>query len=274
MKTITLFALFFFGGIALSFAQNLNAYKYIEVPVKYGFQDEENEYLLNGLTAFLFEKQGFKVLYEEEIPENTDPCEILKANVVDESSFFRTKVKVTLEDCYDNIVFTSELGKSRYKEYKKSFQDALRNAFASVEKLDYSYEGPSEEKASVGFRVKKVEAPELSENTEKTVEQDDTANLAGKTPSSGGGDTPTIRNFINGNTAYRLEETPAGYALFRAQEKEKFATLMKSGGGKSFIYASGKLQGAAYFDETGNLVVEYINPETGQLVSVEYKFQN
>ena len=40
-----------------------------------------------------------------------------------------SKVQFILTDCANKTVFTSEIGKSREKEFKKSYQEALRNAF-------------------------------------------------------------------------------------------------------------------------------------------------
>ena len=45
--------------ISGAFSQtNLNNYKYVIVPKKYDFLKEEDQFRLNGLTKFLFEKYG------------------------------------------------------------------------------------------------------------------------------------------------------------------------------------------------------------------------
>jgi len=62
----------------------------------------------------------------------------------------------------------------------------------------------------------------------------------------------------------------SGFELYKIGEDNKFATLHESGSGKSYIYVSAKVQGNAYFDEGGNLVVEYFDPASGQLVSLKY----
>ena len=41
-----------------------------------------------------------------------------------------SKLRLVLTDCANKEVFSSEVGKSREKEYKKSYQEALRNALA------------------------------------------------------------------------------------------------------------------------------------------------
>ena len=57
----------------------------------------------------------------------------------DDSSMFTTKSIVELRDCYNNVVFSSNVGKSKEKEYKKAYHEAIRNAFKSVQTLKYKY---------------------------------------------------------------------------------------------------------------------------------------
>lgn len=122
---------------------NLNGYKYIIVPNKYDFLKDADQYQLNSLTKFLFEKHGFEALMEgEDYPAdlNANRCSALKSNVLKDSGMFKTKLTVQLKDCNDKVVFTSKVGESREKEYKTAYGLALRDAFESVESLNYSYE--------------------------------------------------------------------------------------------------------------------------------------
>lgn len=120
----------------------LDEYKYIQVPDKYEFLKEADQYQLNSLTRFLFNKEGFTVLpgkenYPEDYKQNR--CLALKADVVNNSGLFNTKLVIKLIDCNDKVVFTSKEGKSREKEFKTGYQEALREAFESIESLDYRY---------------------------------------------------------------------------------------------------------------------------------------
>ena len=101
------------------------------VPNRYTFQKEDNQYQLNALTKFLLEKQGFKTYMESEAPAELlqNPCDALRADVKNQSNMMTSKVQFILTDCANKTVFTSEIGKSREKEFKKSYQEALRNAF-------------------------------------------------------------------------------------------------------------------------------------------------
>ena len=117
------------------------------VPNRYAFQKEDNQYQLNMLTKFLLEKQGFKVYMESEAPAELlqNPCATLKADVKNQSNMMTSKVQCLLTDCTNKAVFTSQIGKSREKEFKKSYQEALRNALSGAELATFkaAYQVPS-----------------------------------------------------------------------------------------------------------------------------------
>lgn len=117
------------------------------VPNRYAFQKEDNQYQLNMLTKFLLEKQGFKAYMESEAPAELlqNPCAALKADVKNESNMMTSKVQLLLTDCTNKAVFTSQIGKSREKEFKKSYQEALRNALSGAELATFkaAYQVPS-----------------------------------------------------------------------------------------------------------------------------------
>jgi hypothetical protein len=121
---------------------NLNNYKYVIVPNKYDFLKEADQYQLNSLTEFLFSKYGFQALMEgSNYPEDVirNRCLALKSNLVKDSGMFKTKLKVELKNCNDQVVYTSEMGESREKEYQRAYNEALRDAFKSIEALNYKY---------------------------------------------------------------------------------------------------------------------------------------
>ncbi len=137
--------IFFILGMyaSLNYAQSeLDAYKYIIVPKKYDFLKEEDRYQINSLTKFLFEKKGFKTIFEDETyPADLlqNPCLGAIAYVVDDSSMFTTKLYIELKDCYNKTIYTSTEGKSKEKEYKKTYNEGVRRAFSSIAEMDYSF---------------------------------------------------------------------------------------------------------------------------------------
>ncbi len=165
----------------ISNGQNdVNGYKYILVPRKFDFQKEENKHQLNSLTKFLFNKEGFIALFEDEkAPQDlyNNPCLALKAKVYNKSNMFTTKVNIGLIDCRNNEVFTSSEGKSKIKEFKKAYHQATRKAFESVKALDYAYDSNASIQAKV---VVEEEDPIIEEVVEKPVVNTPTIEEASK----------------------------------------------------------------------------------------------
>ena len=123
--------------LCMIMAFSLQAQQTVVIPRKFEFQKEANRYQLNELTKFLFEKYGFKTLWEDEIPKDlaNRRCDLLFAKVTDDSNMFTTKLKVHLDDCQGGEVYVSEEGKTREKDYKTAYHKALREAFAKDEML-------------------------------------------------------------------------------------------------------------------------------------------
>ncbi|GAA4961971.1 hypothetical protein GCM10023315_07580 [Algibacter aquimarinus] len=122
---------------------NLNEYKYVIVSKKYDFLKRADQYQLNSLSKFLFNKYGFEALMEGE-PYPADliknRCLALKADVLKGSGMFKTKLTIQLTDCNDRLVYTSGMGESREKEFKKAYTAAIRQAFKSFEAMNYTFE--------------------------------------------------------------------------------------------------------------------------------------
>lgn len=144
MKSILSICAFLFVFNTKGFSQEtINAYKYVVVPNSFNFLNEPNQYQTNALAKFLFEKYGFNALMaDDEFPEdlNNNRCLALYADVEKHKAFLNTKLQVHLKDCNNKIVYSSEMGQSREKEYDKVYNLALRDAFQSFETLNYAYQ--------------------------------------------------------------------------------------------------------------------------------------
>jgi len=141
-KVLLTFVLLFVYSINGFSQSELDGYQYIIVPKQYKFLKDENKYKLNTLTAFLFKKKGFQTYIEgEEFPEDLrqNPCKALNVQMVDNSNLFTSKVYLELENCRKEVVYTSKMGASKEKDYQKSYQEALRNSFTSIETMNYVY---------------------------------------------------------------------------------------------------------------------------------------
>ena len=143
MKKISIIICVLVVTLGKVFAQNsINTYKYILVPKQYEFQKSPDNYQINSLTKFLFERAGFTTLYIDDLfPEDLalDRCSALTAIVKNNSGMLSTKLNIELVDCFNKTVFSTNEAKSKIKDYKKAFQDAIRKAFKDIEALDYKY---------------------------------------------------------------------------------------------------------------------------------------
>ena len=143
-----------------SWAQsNLNDYKYVSVPEKFDFLKLDDQYQLNSLTLFLLKKQGFTAFnksdnYPMDLAQNN--CLMLNANVVRLKGLLTTKLQLVLTDCKNTVVFSSEIGKSKLKEYQKAYHEALREAF-ELSEFNYAYNGSN---ASTVIPIPKTPTPE------------------------------------------------------------------------------------------------------------------
>ena len=127
----------------IGFSQTINDYKAVIVPLKYDFLKTENQYRLATMTKSNLIKAGFQAFYtNEEIPaEYADRCQLLYVDVKRDNGFLVTKLFVVFKDCYGKEVYTSEMGKSKEKDYELAYRESLDLAFVSVNKLHYKYSG-------------------------------------------------------------------------------------------------------------------------------------
>ncbi|MFV8327473.1 hypothetical protein [Flavobacterium sp. ZS1P14] len=127
------------------FSQSVNDYKAVLIPLKFDFTKTDNQYRLATLSKFNLNKAGFQAFYANETlsQENGDRCSSLYFDVVNEKSFLTTKLHVTFKDCNGKIIFKSDTGISKEKDYQLAYTEALNKAFVSIYALQYKYNGNS-----------------------------------------------------------------------------------------------------------------------------------
>ncbi|MDT0644807.1 hypothetical protein RM553_18345 [Zunongwangia sp. F363] len=273
---VSLLMLCFFTGNA----QSLNNYRYVIVPESFEFSDSKNEYQLNALTKFLLQKYGFEtVMKSAEKPAELqgNPCKALYADVMNDSGLFVTKLTLVLRDCYDKVVFQSEEGRSREKDFKTAFHEALRDAFTSLEEQGYDYS----EAVITATPVPAVEGEVASDTPQKEQkalpeEQEDAEVEVVEVVEEEAAENAVSNSniYVLDNAEYYLEETADGYAFYQKGMAEPFAALIKSEKENSFIYSSINKQGLAYFDEGGDLVVEFFDRNKNKTVKAVYTLQD
>lgn len=125
------------------FSQTVNDYKAVIIPMKYDFQNTENQYRLQTITKIDLQKAGFQAFYTTEAmpAEFYERCDLLYIDVKKDNAFLITKLYITFKDCFGAVIVQSAIGKSREKEYSLAYADALNDAFISVNALGYKYNG-------------------------------------------------------------------------------------------------------------------------------------
>lgn len=127
------------------FAQSVNSYKTIIIPLKFDFTKSENQYRLATLSKFNLNKAGFDAYYSNEAKgvDFENRCSSLYFDVVKDKSFLTTKLNIVFKDCNDNVVFKSLTGISKEKDFQVAYTEALNKAFMSVNALNYKFNGKS-----------------------------------------------------------------------------------------------------------------------------------
>lgn len=129
----------------IGFSQTVNDYKAVIVPLKYDFLKTENQYRMSTMTKANLNKAGFQAFYgNEELPAGYgDRCDLLYVDVKKDNGFLITKLFVEFKDCYGKVIYTSEIGKSKEKDYEVAYRECLDLAFVSINALHYKYNGNS-----------------------------------------------------------------------------------------------------------------------------------
>ncbi len=167
MKTfLTLLLLFIF--VTAPAQEQLNDYKYIIVPKQFDSFKEQNQYQTSTLAKFFLDNQGFNVVYDDALPNDlsTNRCLGLLVELVNNSSLFTTKTAVAFKDCNSKQVYITQEGSSKIKEFKGSYNEAIKEALSSLKDFNYVYNQASTEPITVSF---KNDVKNLPTNVPQTV---------------------------------------------------------------------------------------------------------
>lgn len=213
------------GIFSIGTSQNsVNDYSFVVVPEIYEFLTEKDQFQLNSLTKFLFNKHGFNAFFASELP-NVKRCDGLYADVLGKPGFIYTKLTVVIRDCYGTEIFRSEEGKSKYKEFRKAFHESLRNAFISVEALQASQKDPDVYDDFVQDQQGE-KYPVINEMQRPPANVDDqTSEMTVSTGSKIGTVNPVVvlpeekfTSYSANNKTYLLRKTASGYSFYEESE--------------------------------------------------------
>ncbi len=248
---IVLLFLVFVSGFSQT---NLNKYKYVIVPNQYDFLNKADQFQLNSLSEFLFNKYGFVALMEgSEFPEDlkNDRCLALTSNVINDKKLFKTILTIILKDCNNKEVYKSKEGESREKEYKIAYNQALRGAFKSLSTLNHKYEPTTKNSVASSQLPTVIEQKNLDKVKEEKIDQPiKTIN------------TPIVTN--NSNILY-AQAIDNGFQLVDSKPKVVYRMLKTSKNsvflveGKAAIIYESNGKWLLEFYENGNQKQEVLN---------------
>lgn len=279
----------FYGNI---FSQALNDYKYIIVPESYDILGKTNQYQLNALTKFLFEKNGFQTIMKTETwPEDLqqNPCLGISPVLVEDSGLFVTKMHIELQDCKGMSVYKTREGKSKEKEFQAAYQESFRDAFQDLVDLQYEYKSNS----GIAKSVKKsneissvMEEKNITSEVKNEVVPESESNVTSELLASEKNDLPagsevdenltSLENslWIYGDAVFELRAYNSNYALYQRNAPEPIALLLKTNKPNKFVYRSLLNSGTVSYRKNSGLEISYFDSKTNQQKSVLLKSKN
>jgi len=246
-----------------SFTQsNLSDYSFVAIPERFDFLTEKDQFQLNSLTKFLFDKHGFHAYFLSELP-NVRRCDGLWAEVEGTPGFIRAKIEVVLKDCNGVELFRTQEGKSKDKDFKKAYYESLRTAFKSIEGLNVQqkelvlFDEPNETEEPI---TKKVEI----ESTDNSIKVTTSNTFAEQDQKKSHRNIPQQKylSYSKANKSYLLRKTSEGFSLYEESSSQAGDGLLLIGKieimdeSKIYFIDTSENMFKAYFDKTSNLIIE------------------
>ncbi|MFP5438356.1 MAG: hypothetical protein ACLGH8_11245 [Bacteroidia bacterium] len=144
MKKIALLIALLATGFSFAQSEIINNYKYVIIPRKFDFFKDADRYKANTLTKMAFEKAGFKAFFnDEQLPQEIalNRCHALYGDIDNMSGLLTTSVSILIKDCNGKELYRTEKGRSKQKDFDASYREAIREAAASLIKINYVYVG-------------------------------------------------------------------------------------------------------------------------------------
>lgn len=235
-----------------AYSQNISDFTYVQITPATGDFKENNFGLADLLASKLADKK-FKVLSSDTVlwPEaaKDNPCNVLKAEIHNTSSFLKNKLRVDFKDCNNKTVASSE-GQSSIKEYEAGYRNALEKAISTFQNsnpVEQQFAGNTE--VVPNDKLSEIAIEALTEKKKEAVQPQQTVPVKAQTFSNGTVNVNRIKisenQFILANTD---NSTP--YAIFNASTKKDIFRVQLQDGTQTLGYL-----------EDGNIVIERKNAD-------------
>ncbi len=230
---------------------NLNEYSFILIPQQFDFQRGKDQFQVNTLLRHLFNNAGFNAIYEEEL-KGLPRCKGLFADVDLDSNFLNTSTQILLKDCNNNIVYRSAFGRSKEKEYKKSYHEAIRKAFESIEILGVNQGDLKSFRESID-----KEDAALTTNQSIVVKNELISDVNMKSKS--------LDVFEFNDQMFYLEANENEIMVYKKdknnQDLLKYGTLVETSRAGIYLFNKDGKSQLANFDEAGNLLIDAVDTQ-------------
>ncbi|NIJ44691.1 hypothetical protein FHR24_001130 [Wenyingzhuangia heitensis] len=235
MKNIPFFILVLFTALSIQSQKKLNQYGYILIPKQFSFQDEPNEHNINKVLKASLEKYNFtSFIKDDDTIENINPCDILHLEI-EKSGFMMTKMILIFNDCYGKKIFTSIEGKSRIKEFKASYFEAIGEALKDPNISEHKF---TPAKATVNIISKNQPAQKIA-NAKNNSVVDFILEFKNKKYEF----LPTTKN------EYKVRFNNTIIGSLKAKENDE-----------TYILNTKNIKGTGTFDDFGNFILTRVNP--------------
>lgn len=215
-----------------AFGQKVSDYKYISLPES--FSTFKQNFGLEEMLTKTLRSKNYVVIPADKLQWPADaqsnPCNVLMADVLNDSGFLRNKVMLQFKDCNDKVI-TSAKGASNIKEYKEGYQDALKQTFVSISP------------ANPVTQVNSAAQPAIRENNASA--------------QSGAPVETTSLRFSNGKLdLQKIQIDPSQFILVGNNSSSPFATFKATTKNDVFRVKLQNGESTLGYYENGNLVIE------------------
>ena len=266
-------AMFLFMGLSLFPAQaQLDNYKYFVVPKRFETFKDVNQYQTSTLVKFLLTRYAFDPIYDDAIPEELflNKCLGLTTQLEDNSTYLQTVVAIVFYDCRGQEVFRTQEGRSKNKEFKEAFSEAIQEAMRTMALLSHNYQGSEEETVEEQVVAQAPDPVETIPEPETVVAPAEPAVVAviveeASEPSVKEETVPEASESTKPEITYWEQTTSNNGFILTHPEKEVTWVLMKTSTAQVFMAISTTRQGVAFKQEKGWRLEYYL----GDLLKVE-----
>ncbi|MGX1929850.1 hypothetical protein [Flagellimonas sp. 2504JD4-2] len=279
MKLRLIFLTVFAAGISMSMSAQLNKYKYIIVPKHFDVYKIPNRHQTSTVIKYLFTKNGFNAVYDDELPQDlaNNRCLGLLVDFEDNSSLFATKTEIVLRDCQMNEVFRSIEGRSKIKKYKEAYREAINESFISFQGMDYVYTPSKEEEKkttaekpiTVSFKndVKKLEEKPVEKVIVQEATPENQTYKAVEPVESSYVKTATTNESLQEGLLY-AQPIENGYQLVDSTPKVVMKLMKTSSDDIFMVNHNGK--NGIVFKKDGKWVLEYAEGGKGKELNIKF----